>query len=120
MALRNPEQVVLLKKKRRTKYGNKKVVTRDGLKFDSRKEYERFLRLRQSASCGGISDLELQPRFELTVNGIIICTYVADFQYFDCHTGHRVIEDVKGFKTPVCKLKKKLMRAILGVEVKEI
>lgn len=46
--------------------------------------------------------------------------YVADFRYVDLRTGEIVVEDVKGFKTPVYKLKKRLMRQLLGVEITEV
>jgi hypothetical protein len=52
------------------------------------------------------------------VQGKLICTYVADFKYLE--NGKEVVEDVKGFKTPVYKLKKKLVEAIYGIEIIEI
>ncbi len=68
-----------------------------------------------------IRNLELQPRFPLIVNGTKVCTYIADFTYFE-RTG-RVIEDVKSkpTKTPVYRLKIKLFRALdPGIDHREI
>lgn len=47
--------------------------------------------------------------------------YEADFAY-EVYGGHgaAVVEDVKGVKTPVYRLKKKLMLAIYGVDVVEV
>jgi phage gp36-like protein len=105
-----------------SKYGNEKVVI-DGITFDSKKEGQRYLELKLLARAGKISDLKLQVRYPLSVeatNGklVKICTYVADFTY--CENGHPVVEDVKGFRTDVYKIKKNLMAALHGVEVREI
>lgn len=64
-------------------------------------------------SRGAITDLQTQVVYQL-VQGV---KYVADFVYKN--RGLVVVEDVKGFKTPVYKLKKKLMRSVLGIEIKE-
>ena len=73
---------------------------------------------------GEISGLQIHPRFRLEVKGEKVCTYCADFQYYVCHYDIKgsalVVEDVKGVKTAVYKLKKRLMKTILGVEIKEV
>lgn len=46
------------------KYGNIKTVI-DGIKFDSKRESERYLELKLLEKAGEISDLKLQPRFIL-------------------------------------------------------
>jgi hypothetical protein len=53
----------------------------------------------------------------LAVNGIAICRYRADFVYVE--SGKRIVEDTKGMRTDVYKLKKKMMLAILGIDIKE-
>jgi hypothetical protein len=68
---------------------------------------------------GTIYGLRLQPRYPLTVNGVKVGTYVADFAYVDA-AGDDVVEDVKGVRTPVFKLKAKLMKAVHGITVEEI
>ena len=105
---------------RKTKFGNIPTEV-DGLKFDSRKEARRYSELRLLERSGRISALTLQPAFPLDVNGYPICRYVADFAYVEA--GARVVEDVKSAitrKHPVYRLKVKLMRACLGIEVREV
>ena len=54
------------------KYNNTRPVV-DGIKFDSKREAERYKELKLLERAGKISDLILQPRFELlpkyTING---------------------------------------------------
>lgn len=103
----------------RAKYGNKKVSI-DGKKFDSKAEGARYVELKRLQEGGVISDLKTQEEFALPVNGALICKYRADFCYVDVD-GSRVVEDVKGGPvTPVYTLKKKLMKAIHGIEIKEV
>ena len=103
------------------KYLNRKTVV-DGIKFDSAKEARRYGELKLLERAGQITGLEIQPSFRLVVNNCLICTYKADFRY-TTDTPHVrglvVVEDVKGMKTPVYRLKKKLMLAIHGVEIFE-
>lgn len=93
------------------KYHAKKTEV-DGITFDSKKESDRYAVLTLLAKAGAISDLVLQPRYLLQdafrCNGKAIrkIEYVADFQY-KCK-GVTVVEDVKGQKTQVYMLKKKL------------
>lgn len=92
----------------------------DGISFASRKEARRYGELKLMQDHDQIAGLTLQPRFPIVVNGVKICTYVADFQYFDTWNGNKVvIEDVKGVKTPIYNLKRKLMRAVHGIEIYE-
>lgn len=90
----------------------------DGRVFDSRAEARRFSELRLWEKSGEIKDLECQPKFDVTVNGKHICNYLADFRY--TIEGRQVVEDVKGVKTPVYRLKKKLVEAIYGIEIVEV
>ncbi len=95
------------------KYRNQPTIV-DGIKFDSRAESARYLLLRVLERAGQIRDLELQPEFILQEgfrkNGKAIraIKYVADFRYYDNAKQKEVIEDVKGKKTSVYQLKKKL------------
>ena len=100
-------------------YGNKKV-TIHGIKFDSKWEGERYLYLKSLERAGVIKDLELQVRFNLMVNDQKICAYVADFCYSrEDKDGvwHYIVDDAKGVETPEFKLKKKLMKACLGIDI---
>jgi hypothetical protein len=91
----------------------------DGITFASKKEAKRYTELKLLERAGEISRLELQPRYDIIINGVKVCTYVADFSYFD--KSSRVVEDVKGMKTPVYRLKKKLVEALFpGVVIKEV
>ncbi len=90
----------------------------DGILFASKGEAQRYWELKMMQNCGEITDLELQPRYPIVVNGEKICTYVADFRY-TAKDGTKIVEDYKGFRTPIFKLKKKLMRACYGINVVE-
>lgn len=105
-------RALVASKSKPSKYRNVKVTV-DGYRFDSGAEANRydFLKLRQMA--GQISNLELQPRFKLEVNGRTIATYIADFQYVE--NGKKVVEDVKSPATRGIagfRLKAKLFEAI--------
>ena len=103
---------------RRKKYGN--VRTRiDGFTFDSKLEAKRYGELKLLQKAGEIRDLEVHPRFPLHVNGVPICTYVADFSYHDPR-GTLHVEDSKGVITAVYRIKKKLMAVVWGIDVVEI
>ena len=96
-----------------SKYKNRRTEV-DGIEFDSLKEARRYGELKLLVKGGVIKDLELQPVFELIPkqkhNGKTIrkANYIADFMYIDTKRGITVVEDVKGFKTDVYKLKKKM------------
>ncbi len=100
----------------RSKYGAKKTVV-DGITFDSQAEATRYGVLKVIQASGLITGLRLQVPYQITVNGKKVCRYVADFVYIE--NGKEVVEDVKGMKTPVYNLKKKLMEAVLGVVIFE-
>lgn len=78
--------------------------------FDSAKEAGRYAELLLLQRGGQIGRLQRQVRYPLRVNGILVTTYVADFVYME--DGRFVIEDAKGYRTPVYRLKKKLMAAL--------
>ena len=106
---------------RPNKYRAKRVVV-DGYNFASKAEARRYGELKLMQSAGKISGLLVHPSFLMRVVGVNYeaITYIADFSYRDRITGELVVEDVKGFKTAVYNLKKRLMRAVLGIEIKEI
>lgn len=101
----------------RTKYRNKKTQI-DGRVFDSKLEASRYCDLKRLAEGGIIRDLKCQVPFEIVVNGLPICKYVADFVYLDID-GRRVVEDAKGIRTREYQFKRKLMRAVHGIEIQE-
>ena len=104
-----------------SKYGNIHTYC-DGMWFDSRKEADRWIQLKLLAKAGEIEDLHRQVRFELVPKNdkYRAVAYVADFVYVDCRTGDTVVEDVKGVRTEVYKLKKKLMYDRYGIEIREV
>lgn len=98
------------------KYNAKKTWL-DGHCFDSKREAERYSELALLWKNGDIEDLKIHERYPLVVNNHLVCTYEADFVYTE--NGQEVVEDVKGFRTDVYKLKKKLMLAVYGIRIQE-
>jgi hypothetical protein len=96
---------------KKSKYGAKKCEY-EGIKFDSQKERDRYIELKLLEKGGGITDLQLQvpfvlqDSFEFNGKKILPIKYIADFTYWK--NGELVIEDVKGKKTDVYELKKKM------------
>ena len=109
----------------RNKYNNKKTVI-NGITFHSQKEGLRYIELKQMEKNKKILNLILQPKFKIVVNGMKVCSYIADFSYIKRNTRGKedypktIIEDVKGFKTSIYRIKKKLMKAALGIEIQEV
>ena len=101
------------------KYYNKKTVV-DGHTFDSRKEARRYRDLKIMERAGVISNLQLQVPFVLFKHSQYgrVVKYIADFVYEE--NGKQVVEDVKGVRTPVYKLKKRVMAELLGIVIQEI
>jgi hypothetical protein len=99
------------------KYRAQPVRDEDGY-FASKKEHKHWQLLKLRERAKEISKLERQVRFRLEHNGIHICDYVADFVYFEGQ--RRVVCDVKGFITSEFKLKAKMMRAFLNIDVETV
>lgn len=115
-----------LPNQKKNKYKNKKVIV-NGKVFDSKKEAKRYLELIQLEQAGLIKDLETQKKFLLLdtfkKNGKTYkqISYYADFVYFDVYSKKTIVEDVKGVKTEVYKIKKKLFEFIYkDLTIKEI
>lgn len=104
--------------KTKTKYGNKRTEF-DGHVFASQKEANRYAELKLLLRAGKIRDMRLQPKYKIVVGDVQVCTYIADFAYFDTQKNKDVVEDAKGMRTPVYRLKKKLMWAVFGIEIME-
>lgn len=104
----------------KNKYHNLKV-TIDGIKFDSKKESERYVFLKQKEALGQIENLQCHVTFPVRYDGALLFRYIADFMYDK--DGESVVEDVKGSAwtvTPVFKLKKRILAAMMNVHVREI
>ena len=91
-----------------------------GIKFDSKWEAERYGQLKAMEKAGVVTQFERQVKYELSINDMKICDYVADFRYLleeENGLSRLVIEDAKGVQTPEFKLKKKMMKAIHGIDI---
>ena len=120
---------------RGAKYNARKTFV-CGLWFDSRKEAKRYLALKELEQAGEISDLRRQVVYHLIppqrepdrigprggrIKGKLIergVDYIADFVYVK--DGQEIVEDVKGRRTPEYVIKRKLMRWVHSVDVREI
>ena len=105
--------------KKSSKFGAKKTVV-DGITFDSKWESERYGQLKAMERGGIVTDLELQVKYDIIINDIKICKYIADFVYKEESPDGKIkeiVEDAKGFETPEFKLKKKLMKAVHNIEI---
>lgn len=92
----------------------------DGIRFDSRKEAERWNQLVMLERAGVIMGLRRQVPYVLidkSVHGRAI-RYIADFAYMQ--DGQEVVEDVKGVRTPIYKLKRRMMAERYGIIIREV
>ena len=118
---------------KKSKYNNKKIVNDFGT-WESKKEFQRWLVLKEAEAQGVITDLQRQVKFELIpsqrdgdgkVTERAVC-YIADFVYFDRRTNETVAEDVKGYRDPssavykVFAIKRKMMLFFHGITVREV
>ena len=139
------DAAIHMRPERGRKYGNRKVRM-DGFTFDSVKESKRFVELRLMERAGKIKDLQVHPNFDIMVNGQKVCVYRGDFSYLvparkvvpdgelvsyvreKDMLFERIVEDCKGrdrrtgwtSKTSVYELKKRLMRIVLGIAIREV
>ena len=105
--------------KKSSKFGAKKTVV-DGITFDSKWESERYGQLKAMERGGIVTDLKLQVKYDIVINDIKICKYIADFVYKEESSDGKIreiVEDAKGFETPEFKLKKKLMKAVHNIDI---
>ena len=112
---KNPEK--------KSKYSSAKADV-DGIRFDSKKEAEFYAELKLREKAGEITHLRLQPRYLLQEafkhegKQYREMEYVADFEYIE--NGETVVVDVKGFRTAVYMIKRKLFLYRYGDKVKFI
>lgn len=104
---------------RENKYRAKRTVL-DGVTFDSKGESQRFAFLSLMEKRGVISNLRLQVPYKMMHQDHLLTTYKADFVYDvgECE----VVEDFKSSatRTQVYMLKKKMMRIMHGIAIKEV
>jgi hypothetical protein len=100
-------------------------TTIDGITFASKREAKRYSELKMLEKAGEIWDLQLQAKFALYVllqhpdSDSPIGHYIADFTYKNRQREH-VVEDSKGFRTPLYKWKKKHFEAQYGITIQEV
>jgi hypothetical protein len=109
---------------------NAMPTTVDGVRFDSAAEAHRWSELLLLEKAGDICDISRQRPFPLYVVGAVelgrlqpyvrIGTYVADFIYTRSKDSVSVVEDVKGYRTPLYRWKKKHFEAQYGIVITEI
>lgn len=103
------------------KYGNT-VVEKDGKKFGSKKEANRYPDLVLMQLAGEIRDLKCQQKFDFVINEILVCSYIADFTYIIVKTNAFTVEDVKSEvtrKNREYNIKRKLMLAVYKIKILE-
>ena len=118
-----------------SKYNNRKV-RRDGVTFDSRKEFRRYEELQLLQQAGEIANLRRQVKFVLiptqrepsqigtrggVEKGKLLereCSYIADFVYVE--NGKIVVEDTKGLRTKDYIIKRKLMLYMHNIRIREV
>lgn len=83
---------------KKKKYNNKKVEF-NGIKFDSKAEYQRYVDLLWLLSANKIKDLQVHKKYPLIVNGVKVGQYESDFEYFDIENKIIITEEIKSFPT---------------------
>lgn len=114
---------------RRSKHGARKVEV-GGIMFDSTKEARWYQRLLNLQAIGAVRNLRVHELLPLEVNGVRVADYEADFLYEECVDASAavaewrpVVADAKSPHTrtlPVYRLKRRLLLACLGVEIREL
>lgn len=123
------------------KYHAKKTTV-DGIQFDSKREAQRYLQLKLMVKAGVISNLQRQVKYELIpaqyIDGKCVeraLNYISDFEYDEMvplrqrtvmadkdakMVSRHIVEDVKGVRTEVYKVKRKMMLHKYGIQIREL
>lgn len=91
---------------------NSKETVLDGIKFASIGEAKRFSDLKLLQHAGEIKELAPHPSFDLIINDIKIGKYTSDYYYIRTKDDQEIVEEYKGFKTPVYNLRVKVFQAL--------
>lgn len=102
---------------KQNKYNAVKTIV-NGVSFHSKKEAMFYVSLLPMIRSGAISDFMMQVPFRFKINEKLMFTYKADFVYV--LNGEKLIVDVKGYKTPIYKLKKKIIESHYGIKITEV
>lgn len=123
-AVRKVKQIREPSEKRKSKYNNQPQVV-GAEKYRSKKEMHRHAELKLLEAAGAISGLKREV-VHILIKPVRIqgrlrpaIRYVSDFQYDDALTGKHIVEDCKGWRTDVYRLKRHMMAAIHGIEILE-
>jgi len=111
------QKIKKINQAKKSKYGNKKTEV-DGIVFHSQREADRWAILKLLVKAGEIGFLERQVPYELNEGGTHSLKYYADFRYIT-KDGEQVVEDSKGAKTKVYLKKRRLIKKIYGITIKE-
>jgi hypothetical protein len=103
---------------RRGKFNNRRTRYRDRI-YDSAKEAAHAAMLDRQVRAGVVARWSPQVRFPVVINGKKCCDYVCDF-VVDYADGRQEVVDVKGFRTSIYRLKKKIVEAIYEVKILEV
>lgn len=122
MALKDAQQLKLLKPRKRNKYGACGFYDATNVWWASKWEHERYQQLIEQRTLRQITQLTRQVKYPLVVNGVKIATYIADAEYWTCFGGQKVVEDCKchATMTATYRIKKKLMKALYNIDVVEV
>lgn len=101
-----------------SKYHSKRT-TIDGYTFASLKEAKRYQELKFMERAGVIKNLQMQVPFPLIKKSMYgrEIKYIADFVYWE--DDKMIVEDVKGYKTEMYRIKKRLMAETYNIKIKE-
>lgn len=105
-----------VKQPKKSKYGNKRVEY-DGHTFDSILERDYYIHLKLRERLGEVYEVEMQRPISLRVNGFVVGTLRVDFWFYDDVQKRTRVVDTKGFETDVSRIKRKLVKAIHGIDV---
>lgn len=92
-----------------------KPTTIDSISFASKKEAARYTQLKLLQTSGKVLFFLMQVPFHLTGGVKYVCDFVVFWQ-----DGEVTIEDVKGVKTDLYKLKKKQVEELYPIKITEI
>lgn len=105
--------------KKQSKYHAKRTPNGDGTFSDSRKEARLDAGFMAMVKNKGVLRVVRKDRFPFEINGIKICAYESDWTVY-YKDGRKEVFDAKGVKTPVYKIKKKMMKAFYGIDIQEV
>ena len=106
-------------RKKPSKYRAKRTQNNDGTFSDSRKEAVLDAEFMSMVKNKGVLSVVRKERFAFILNDIKICSYECDWAVY-YRDGRKEVFDAKGVKTPVYKIKKKMMKAFFNIDIQEV